>query len=130
MLTTKQKVFCQQYITPESGTFGNAVKSYLKAYGGRDKTSTEYAAAQSSSSRLLKDADIIGYINNLLATAGLNAQYADRELLGLIQQNENMAIKLYAIKEYNRISRRDTHNPLDERMKRALERFADFLPDD
>ena len=130
MLNQKQKVFCQYYITPGSDCFGNAVKSYLKAYGGSEKSKTTYSAAQVSSSRLLKDGDVMGYINNLLESSGFNTAYVDSELLGLIQQNENPAIKLYAIKEYNRISRRDVNNPLEYKMKKALEKFAEYLPDD
>ena len=130
MLNQKQKYFSQLYITPGSDCFGNGVKSYLKAYGGSEKSKSIYSAAQVSSSRLLKDGDIIGYINNLLESNGFNTSYVDSELLGLIQQNENPALKLYAIKEYNRISKRDVNNPIEYKMKRALERFAEYLPDD
>ena len=99
-LNAQQMLFCQYYITEEF--FCNGTKSYMKAYD------TDEESARRLASKLLTNIDILNYIDSLLVDMGLNDQRVDKELAKLILQDAEWNIKLWAIKEYNKLKQRIT----------------------
>ena len=99
-LTTKQKLFCSYYVSPEF--FANWVRAYIEAF------ECEYDTAKNWASRLLKNDYIWLHIASLLDDAGFNDNNVDKQLLFLINQNVDFPSKRSAIAEYNKIKSRIT----------------------
>ena len=97
-LNQNQIAFCNYYITEEF--FCNWTKSYIKAYWWDEDT------ARKKASLLLTNVNILNYIDSLLVDMGLNDQRVDKELAKLILQDNEMPVKLNAIKEYNKLKQR------------------------
>ena len=97
-LNQNQIAFCEYYITEEF--FCNGTKSYMKAY------KCDYDTAKVEASRLLTNPNILNYIDSLLDDMGLNDKRVDKELAKLILQDNEMPVKLNAIKEYNKLKSR------------------------
>lgn len=100
-LNPKQEMFCRLYAT-DRDSFGNGTRAYMKAYGLKE---SQYTTARSNAQRLLTNADICRRIGELLDLT-LNDTVVDRELAFVITQHDNLAAKMAAIKEYNRIKKR------------------------
>lgn len=105
-LTTKQKLFCQYYASPEY--FANWVQAYMKAYW------VEYDTAKTSASRYLRNDNICLHIASLLDDNGFNDANVDKQLLFLINQNDDFAAKRSAIAEYNKLKSRITTRTITE----------------
>lgn len=99
-LNDKQKLFCQYYVSEEF--FCSWVKSYQKVYN------CTYDKARASASRLLANVSILNYIDFLLGEMGLNNQRVDKELAKLILQDVDRTVKLWAMREYNKLKGRIT----------------------
>lgn len=103
-LNPKQERFCQLYVSKEF--FGNGTESYAEAYD--IDLSTKYKSAQAAASRLLSNVIILDRINELLDDSGLNEQHVDKQHLFLINQNADLAQKMAAIREFNKVKGRIT----------------------
>jgi|CXWL01.1.fsa_nt_gi hypothetical protein len=97
-LNPKQELFCQLFVR-DSRFIGNATRAYLQAYELPDE---RYESALRCSSRLLIKVDIRKRVNELL-DACLQHEIVDRELAFVILQSKDLAAKVAAIKEYNRL---------------------------
>lgn len=100
-LSPKQELFCRLYAT-DRDVFGNGARAYMEAYGLK---ASQYNTAKTNAQRLLTNADICRRIGELLDLT-LNDTVVDRELAFVITQHDNLAAKMAAIKEYNRIKKR------------------------
>lgn len=105
-LTRKQELFCQYYVSKEF--YANATQSYIHAYGLEPKNKADYNNAQVSAYNNLRKTKILKRINELLDSEGLNDQFADKQLLHLMTQEEDLRTKLGALKEYNKLKQRIT----------------------
>ena len=106
-LTIRQKRFCQLYAT-DIDFMGNGAQAYLEVYDVDTSQPGWYKTACACASRLLSNAKVYNYINDLLESNGLNDQFVDKQLLYLIQQHDDKWNKLGAIKEYNKLKQRIT----------------------
>lgn len=100
-LNQNQITFCQYYVSEEF--FCNGTKAYIKAYPNIKEDWARRAA-----SLLLTNIDILTYIDSILEDMGLNNQRVDKELAKLILQDDDRWIKLWWIKEYNKLKKRIT----------------------
>lgn len=103
-LNLNQKEFCKLY-SSDREFFGNGVLAYAEAYHIDLSTKRGYQTAASSAFNLLKNTDILAYINKLL-DATINEQFVDKQLAFLIIQSADFHVKLGAIKEYNVLKQR------------------------
>lgn len=109
----KQEEFCRLYATSKA-FYANGTKSYLRAYYGKyfaqhaKHGTKEYAASMANAYKLLRKTHILNRITECLEANGLNDAFVDKELLHLIRQEENMNVKLGAIKEFNVLQGRIT----------------------
>lgn len=99
-LNEKQKMFCFLYIHDKE-CFGNATKTYQKAYG------VTYAIAKASGTRLLSNVSIRGFINSELDRL-FDTKEVDRELTRAMYQDKDISGKVSAIKEFNKLKQRIT----------------------
>lgn len=104
-LTLKQEKFCCLYI---SKYFWNATQSYMEAYD------CEYNTARNNWARLLANACIKTRVREHLDINGFTNENTDVNHLFLINQFEDFWVKLGAIKEYNRVTRRIIDTPKRE----------------
>jgi len=105
-LNPLQRKFGKLYAS-EREFFGNGVQAYAKAYGIDLSTRGGYNTAKSNACRLLTNADILAYINELLEVV-LNEAHVDKQLAFLITQNADFGAKLGAIREFNALRQRVT----------------------
>ncbi|MHC4866113.1 MAG: terminase small subunit [Planctomycetota bacterium] len=103
-LNPKQKRFCRLYGSDRE-FFGNGLRSYAKAYGIDISTKKGARTAASCAHKLLINADILAYINELLDEV-IHKQHVDKQLGFLITQMVDFRVKLGAIKEYYRLRER------------------------
>lgn len=103
----RQERFCQLYATDRE-FFGNGVETYLEVYEIDRSKSNWYKTACACASKLLSNAKVYNRINDLLDKNGLNDAFVDKQLLFLIQQQEDKKAKVAAIKEYNNLKQRIT----------------------
>lgn len=106
-LKPEWELFCQ-YFASHYETFGNATRSYAKAYNIDITDSSKYATCRTNGYRLLTNADILDRINELLAELVLNDTVVDMQLGFLITQMGDYGAKIQAIKEYNKLKQRIT----------------------
>lgn len=99
-LNEKQKLFCHLYIHDKE-CFGNATKTYQKAYG------VTYAIAKASGTRLLSNVSIRGFINSELDRL-FTSKEVDRELSRVINQDKDVNSKVAGIREFNKLKQRIT----------------------
>lgn len=104
-LNPKQELFCQLYASDKE-FFGNGVQSYIEAYEPDQSNKNWYQNACSSASQLLSNIKVFNRINELLTESGLNDVAIDKQLAFLINQHDDFANKLGAIKEYNKLKQR------------------------
>ncbi len=105
-LNAKQEKFCKLYASDEE-FFCNGVKSYMKAYGTKDKPAT-YNTARANSYNLLTKTYFLKKIVELIELDGLNDSFVDKQLAKLINQDADFKAKMGAIKEYNALKTRIT----------------------
>lgn len=99
--------FCQ-FFASDYETFGNATKSYAKAYNINLAEKGKYGTCRTNGARLLTNADILDRINQILAELVLNDTTVDMQLAFLITQMGDYSAKIQAIKEYNKLKQRIT----------------------
>lgn len=104
-LTIKQERFCKLYIL-HIDYIWNWTKSYIKAFKNNKCDNKGYNTARTESSRLLTKANILTYMKDLLETNWLSDEFIDKQLFFLIKQNQNLSIKILAIRYYNEIKGR------------------------
>ncbi len=104
-LTLKRSRFCKLY-TSATEFFGNGVQSYAEAYSIDLTNKSGYTVAQSNAYRLLRNAEILVYMNKLLDDMGLNDAHVDKQLAFLITQNAELSVKMSAIREFNKLRQR------------------------
>lgn len=97
-LPIEHERFCQVYVSKEH--FGSGVDSYMEVYG------VKYNSAKVGACLLLKRPEIARRINELLDEAGLSDNFVDKQLLFLITQQHDLAAKVAAIREYNKLRQR------------------------
>jgi len=107
-LNLKQEAFCKLYAT-EVEFFGNGVQSYIEAYDIDVTSKGKYAAAGRGANRLLKNAKILAYINDIMEETGFSNEFADKQLSFIMTQNAELGVKLGAIKEFNVLKKRITN---------------------
>jgi phage terminase small subunit len=105
-LNEKQLLFCRYYVSKDF--FASGVESYGQAYGIDIEKPSGYNTAKVMASKLLTNANILAYINELLDLTGLNSEYVDKQLLFVISQNADLSSKVSAIREYNKLKQRIT----------------------
>lgn len=106
-LRDNQIQFCKNYVVGE--TIGNAIRSYANAYDkDMDEDESDYYACKNGSYRLMRNQLVLEYINLLIYKAGFHPSSVDAQLLYLINQHNDFASKLGAIKEYNKLAGRIT----------------------
>jgi len=103
-LNPLQRKFGKLYAS-EREFFGNGVRSYAEAYNIDLTKKRGYSTARTNASRLLTNANLLAYINELLEAA-LNEAHVDKQLAFLITQHADFGSKLGAIKEYNALKNR------------------------
>ncbi len=103
-LTLKQKRFSEIYVSEEF--FANGTRSYIEAFKIDTSKPGAYNTAKVNASKLLTNANILAYINELLDLKGLNDEFIDKQLTFLITQNADLTNKLGAIREYNKLKKR------------------------
>ncbi|MBA7690828.1 hypothetical protein ES703_99360 [subsurface metagenome] len=106
-LKLKHRKFCELYATDKE-FFGNGVQTYAEVYGIDITTKGGYKTAKTNAWRLLTNADLLAYINELLEDVALNKPHVDKQLAFLITQNADFGAKLGAIKEFNALRQRIT----------------------
>lgn len=99
--------FCQ-FFASDYETFGNATRSYAKAYNIDISSRSKYASCRTQGYRLLTNDDILKRINELLAELVMNDTTVDMQLSFLITQMGDYGAKIQAIKEYNKLKQRIT----------------------
>lgn len=110
-LTQKQEYFAELYASHRE-FFGNGVESYIEAYGFDMTKKNAYNVAASAASRLLRNVNVLARINELLELGQLNDEFVDKQLAFVITQNADFGAKIQGIREYNKLKRRITDDPL------------------
>ena len=99
--------FCVLYASDRE-FFGNGTQAYIEAYNYEVKTKADSNVVRGLASRLLTNANILAYINELLDLT-LNNVHVDKQLAFLVTQDAELNVKLGAIKEYNLLKTRITN---------------------
>jgi len=108
-LNQKQMLFAVYYASLDE-VFGNGAQCYLRVYGPEylalNKKVMPYMTACVNASRLLSEAKVSQFINELLEMRGLNDTFVDKQLEFLVTQHADFKSKLGAIREYNNLKKR------------------------
>ena len=116
-LNANQEAFCQYFVNNEE-CFGNATRSYAMAYG-RDLDDPKINhAIRSDGYHLMGKEAIKARLQELLDIL-ISDTIVDIELARVIKQNENLAAKVSAIKEYNAVKKR-TLNKVELELPQSL----------
>lgn len=110
-LTTKQEMFAQLYASDRE-FFGNGVESYAEAYNIALTDPKQYKVAAAGASRLLANVGVLERINEIMELGTLNDEFVDKQLAFVITQNADFSAKIQGIREYNKLKRRITDDPL------------------
>ena len=110
-LTAKQEYFAQLYASDRE-FFGNGVESYIEAYDFDMTKKNAYNVAASAASRLLRNVSVLARINEIMELGNLNDEFVDKQLAFVITQNADFGAKIQGIREYNKLKRRITDDPL------------------
>lgn len=124
-LKPEWELFCQFFVSSYE-TFGNATKSYAKAYDIDISNKSKYASCRTQGYRLLTNDDIIVRINELLKDLIMNDTTVDMQLAFLIAQNMDFGAKMQAIKEYNQLQSRITKKlkvEVDDKRDEILDKY-------
>lgn len=105
-LNAQQELFCKYYVSEEF--FANGTQSYAKAYKMDLGDPGMVKAASASASRLLVNVKICRRISELLDLGGFNAEFADKQLLFLMTQNQDLATKRASVADFNKLKQRIT----------------------
>jgi hypothetical protein len=111
-LAPKEELFCQYYVN-NSEFFGNGTRAYANAYGmnidgkGAKK---KYKTANVLAVRMLAKDSVRKRITELL-NKFLKNDIVDGELAKVIMQDNELASKVGAIREYNRVKKRVDETP-------------------
>lgn len=118
-LNPNQRMFCELY-AGAGEYFGNGVWSYILAYklnvplvaysALKEGEKREYELAKVKASQLLTKVNIKNKCNELI-DALIKDEIVDRELARVILQNDELAPKVSAIKEYNVLKKRVSDTP-------------------
>lgn len=122
-LNEQQKLFCKYYVSEEF--FASGVEAYAMAYGKDLTNQKDYNVSKSNAYRLLTNADILSYINDLIDDAGLNDSFVDKQLLFAITQNADISSKVKAIGEYNKLRQRITEKSKVESTGELIVKYVD-----
>ena len=95
-LNPKQRYFCELYAS-DTEFFGHGTNSYTEAYDPPRKGNW-IKSAMASASRLLRNVNVLLYINELLEDKGLNDKFVDKQLLFIITQYADLKSNLGGIK--------------------------------
>jgi tRNA(Met) C34 N-acetyltransferase TmcA len=106
-LNERQKLFCLLF-TSDKECFGNASKSYRTAY---NLSPAQYKAGEVSAHHLLRNPKLQDYINELLDQT-FKDKSVDRETAKIIKQDKDLVSKGMMIKEYNKLKKRVSDQPL------------------
>src|SRR3990167_2021650 len=101
-LTDKQILFCWLYATGRD-CFGNATRAYMEAYALRYPS--QYNYARGAGPRMLANDRVKKHINTLLDEC-FKPEHMDRQLAKTAMQDKDLASKVAAIREYNRLKER------------------------
>jgi len=104
-LNVNQEKFALLYASDKE-FFWNGVQCYIEAYNVNKETKNWYKTALAASSRLLANVKVCARINDLLESSWLNDEFVDKQLLSLITQHSEKAVKMNAIKHYNDLKAR------------------------
>jgi len=105
-LNQDQEAFCQMYVASDKEFFWNWVQSYIEVYQPATSDKNRYKTACSRASQLLSNVKVIKRINELLEEWWLNDTNVDKQLSFLVAQYDDKNIKLWAIREYNKLKQR------------------------
>lgn len=108
ILKPRNRLFVELYTKLDPFYYGNGTKCYAKAYNIEyfNTCDPRYKAAQKHASRLLGKEKITRAINEQLDMSGFNSGNADKELLFLMSQHNDLKTKLGAIREFNALKKR------------------------
>lgn len=119
-LNPRQELFCKYYSSFDEH-FANGTQSYIKAYSIDATKKGSYEAARQSASDFLTNPHILARINELIELSGLNDEFVDKQLAFVISQNADMASKVAAMREYNKLKQRITPRaPVDEKGRTVI----------
>lgn len=110
-LNPRQELFCQLWAT-DIDYCGNGVQAYVEAYDVDKTAKNWYKSACASAARLLRDVKIYKRCNMLLETMDLNDANVDKQLAHVIGQEADYGAKMQGIKEYNKLKKRTSDNPV------------------
>lgn len=102
----RHEAFCQLYAS-DLEFFGNGTQSYIKVYNPVQRGNW-YNVVRANASKLLTNANVLKRIDELLNFDGFNEQAVDKELKFVIAQRNDLASKVSAIREFNRLKARVT----------------------
>ena len=129
-LTIKQRLFCQYYVE----TLGKGTEAVVRAgyeIKGRNGQPDRNLAKSIASENLTKP-DILEYLNTLLEKGGLNDQMVAAHLKFLIDQFEDLPVKVRAIDVYYKLHGKyapiKVENDVNLEVKAALDRLSAILP--
>lgn len=117
------EAFCQKFVFDNRCRY-NAARSYLAVYPGcRDLT-----VARSAAPELLATVSVRTRIRELLESAGFNDEAVDGRLNDHIQQDQDRAVSVSAIREYNRLKKRVDDAP--KLQTNVVSLLLDLMKDD
>ena len=100
-LRLRHRAFIQAYTTIGLSTFGNGTRAYLVAFPDVQESTANVKACQLMKRDYIKQA-----VASALDCQGFNDITVDGELLSVIKQDKELAPKVQAIKEYNKLRER------------------------
>jgi hypothetical protein len=103
-LNEKQLLFCKYFVSEDF--FCNGTKAYAKAYNKDLSDIKQYNVCKVSASELLTNPNISLRIQEEVKEAGLNDNFADKQLYLSMLQNVDFSSKVKAISEYNKLRQR------------------------
>lgn len=115
-LNDRQKLFCKYYSMYGYETFGNATKSYAKAYNKDLSKKNIYNAAKNKGALLRKKPNIQAFISDLFIRSGITPEFVNAELKFCIMQNKCLVTKIKAISIYFKY--KDTIQDIELRRKK------------
>ena len=129
-LTLKQQLFCQHYVE----TLGNGTEAVVRAgyeIIGRSGQPDRNLAKSIASENLTKP-DILEYLDTLLEKGGLNDQMVSAHLKFLINQFDDLPVKVRAIDVYYKLHGKYAPTKIESdvnlEVKAALDRLSAILP--
>jgi hypothetical protein len=124
-LKPEWELFCQYFVSSYE-TFGNATRSYAKAYNIDISDKSKYHSCRTQGYRLLAIESVLKRINELLTDLVMNDTTVDMQLAFLITQMTDYGAKVQAIREYNKLKQRiiDKHELKVDPIETILKKFG------